>query len=364
MQDATVRHCCCLAAFSAAIALMIPATPAAAQDTRAAAVQLFDAGQALLQQGKVAEACPKFAESYRLDPQLGALLHYADCLEQAVKLASAYAAFRDAAEVAQEKGDDRKTLAEERARALEARVSRLTIEFAPAARVPGLEVLRDGTPVSEATFGVPIPVDGGRHSVVARAPGYKPITINVALRNEAENHRVVVPGLEAENAASQPAPAAAPAPTSSPAAAPQAAPAAAPPARQDTPPPAQESQGVPTVTLVTGGVAVLGLALGITFNVMAQKANDDAKRACTNGSGGDFCTVADEDAKTDRESKLDSARSNATLSYVSFGVAGAAALTAVITLVASKSSSSSNASLKLAPAVGTRAGGLSLRGSF
>ena len=44
---------------------------------RAAAVQLFDEGDKFMQDGHYAEACPKLAESNRLDPQLGALLYLA-----------------------------------------------------------------------------------------------------------------------------------------------------------------------------------------------------------------------------------------------------------------------------------------------
>src|SRR6188768_3684544 len=88
---------------------------ARAQDNHAAAVQLYDAAEALAKAGRLAEACPKYGESYRLDPQLGALLHYADCRERNGELASAYAAFRDAAEIAAQKNDDRKALAEGRA---------------------------------------------------------------------------------------------------------------------------------------------------------------------------------------------------------------------------------------------------------
>jgi serine/threonine-protein kinase len=42
-----------------------------------------------------------------------------------------------------------------------------------AARVPGLEIHRDEVEVSEATWGVAVPLDPGEHVIVAKAPGKK-----------------------------------------------------------------------------------------------------------------------------------------------------------------------------------------------
>jgi len=99
------------AAVLVALAALLRVNGAVAQDAapaaRAQAVELFDAAAALAEKGRYADACPKYAESYRLDPQLGAVLHLADCLEHNGELASAYAAFREASELAAKKGDPR-----------------------------------------------------------------------------------------------------------------------------------------------------------------------------------------------------------------------------------------------------------------
>ena len=92
-------------------------------NSRALAVQLFDEAEALFSAGQTAQACPKYAESYRLDPQLGVLIYLAECFEKDGKLASAWGSFREAAEVAQKRGDTRGAHATERARALEPRLS-------------------------------------------------------------------------------------------------------------------------------------------------------------------------------------------------------------------------------------------------
>jgi hypothetical protein len=336
------RSVCSIAAFVTALAL-----PALAQDTRAAAVQLFDAAQSLAQQRRFAEACPKYAESYKLDPQLGALLHLGDCLEQNAQLASAYAAFRDAAEVAQAKDDSRQTVAAERAQKLEPRLSRISIEVAAEARVAGLEVLRDGSLISEATFGMPIAVDGGEHRVEARAPGHRPFQVSVTLQPEGGSEHVVVPALVA-------LPPEQPAPRDTP----------APPPKRDPSPLAAESGGAPALFWVAGGIAVVGLGAGVAFNLMGRSAAEKAEQVCINDPSDDVCEVGDEQERSRRESNLDAARTDRLLSYVSFGVGGVAAATALVTLLVSGSSASSASGLTVAPRIGSRAGSLHVQGSF
>ena len=47
------------------------------------AVDAFEEAEKLIGQNRIGEACAKYANSYALDPQLGALLHVADCSERA-----------------------------------------------------------------------------------------------------------------------------------------------------------------------------------------------------------------------------------------------------------------------------------------
>src|SRR6478735_9605838 len=55
---------------------------AASPTDQAKAEALFDEGRRLLAAARFAEACPKFAESQRLDSALGTLLNLGDCYEK------------------------------------------------------------------------------------------------------------------------------------------------------------------------------------------------------------------------------------------------------------------------------------------
>lgn len=315
-----------------------------AEDNHAAAVQLFDAAEALAKAGHLAEACPKYGESYRLDPQLGALLHHADCLERVGQLAGAYAAFRDAAELAAQKNDERKTVALGRARALEPRLMRVSIELAPNAKLPGLEVLKDGTLLSDASLGVPIAVEKGEHRIEARAPGYRTWLTSVLAQTEGATEHVVVPALELAPPAPPPA-------------------AVLPSVASQPAPPADSGGGVSPVTWVAGGVAVVGLATGVVFNVLARSENSDAKSLCTSDSDAKTCYVDPDDSEKHQQ-HLDAAETDRTLSYVAFGVGGAAAAVAIVTLLLPHPGAPAAQGLVVAPAVGQGSGGVFMRGTF
>src|SRR5687768_11915066 len=79
------------------------ASPARA-DNAAIANALFDEGKRLMQSGKFAEACTKFADSQRLDPGVGTILNLAACYEKNGQTASAWSAYRAAAAAARDKG--------------------------------------------------------------------------------------------------------------------------------------------------------------------------------------------------------------------------------------------------------------------
>src|SRR2546421_315839 len=70
-----------------------PARADASLADKAAAQTLFDEGRKLMAAGKYAEACPKLAESQKLDPGVGTQFHLADCYEKIGQTASAWAGF-------------------------------------------------------------------------------------------------------------------------------------------------------------------------------------------------------------------------------------------------------------------------------
>ena len=160
---------------AATIALALAmATPARADDP-AAAEALFQEGRRLVADGNYAEACPKFEESLHHDRAVGTLWHLARCLEETGAIASAWARYREAAAEARKTDEDaRERAALHRAKALEPRLPRLTIDVPVEHRVDGLTVTRDGTAIGPGVWGTPLPVDPGTHVIEAAAPGYQP----------------------------------------------------------------------------------------------------------------------------------------------------------------------------------------------
>jgi hypothetical protein len=141
-----------------ALGLLASPTSARAQDS-AAADTLFREGKALVAEGKVAEACPKFEASLELDRSLGTLLNLADCLEQSGAKAASYVRWSEAVQLAEKAGDDRAAFAKERLDALEASVGRLSLRVTRGVEPLIVEVA--GKRLSDTALGLPIVVDPG-----------------------------------------------------------------------------------------------------------------------------------------------------------------------------------------------------------
>jgi hypothetical protein len=161
-------------------ALLLVTTAAVGQTDPVAAQALFDEAKRLMAEGHAGDACPKLAESQRLDPGVGTLLNLAECYVQIKQPARAWTTFLEAEAVASREGQaGRARYAKQRASELAARLVRLTVEVPSDARVPSLEVLRDGEVLREPLWGSAVPVDPGPHEIQARAPGYKATVIRV-----------------------------------------------------------------------------------------------------------------------------------------------------------------------------------------
>jgi hypothetical protein len=257
-----------LVAFAALSAITAGSSRSRAQAARdpAAAEALFVEGKAAAQAGDYATACARYAESHRLDPGVGILLYLGDCNEKLGRLASAWAAYREAEEAARARGQaDREARAAERAKAIEPKLPRLAV-FVPAdARVPGLSIRRGDVVLGEGLWGTKLPVDPGKHLVEATAPGREPFRVEVEAR-AAEVAEVTIPAL------------AEPAPQRAPAAAPPPAP---PPAR---PPPADAGSGRRTAGLVVGGVGLGVVAFGAVSGLVAASAWSEALDHCEEGT--------------------------------------------------------------------------------
>jgi len=181
--------------FLVAGTLFAPVAWAEGASDKAAADALFAEGRKLMESGSYAAACEKLRASQRIDPAVGTALSLADCFEKSGRTASAWAELRDAAAQAQAAGlADRAELARRRAAVLEERLCRLTIKSSAV----GVQVTRDGKPVDRAALGVALPVDGGRYTIQATAPGKKTWSQTIEIKADRESVTVEVPMLADE----------------------------------------------------------------------------------------------------------------------------------------------------------------------
>src|SRR5439155_1393916 len=152
--------------YAIAVALLV-AAPARADV--AAADAAFEEGKRLIAAGDLAAACPKLALSYREDPQLGTLLHLAGCHEALGQIATAWAEFRSAAQLAHDRNDKREAVARAHADQLEPRVSRVVVHR-PNGAPTELVVMLDGRDIT-AMVDSPVPLNPGSHAIASTLAG-------------------------------------------------------------------------------------------------------------------------------------------------------------------------------------------------
>jgi hypothetical protein len=326
------------AASWAVVLLLAPAAraqaPAASTD-KVTAEALFEEGRRLVAAGSFAEACPKFADSERLDPSPGTLLNLASCYEKLGRSATAWATYREAASAANAAGrTEYLATAQRHAEALAPTLARLTVTVAQP--VEGMQVTRDGVRVDRAEWGTPIPVDTGMHNMQASAPGHKSWVSGVDVPKDGLQVAVSVPALDA--LATEPAPpvVAPPAPT------PMPLPAPAVPERAEGGGTGQRIMG-----LVVAGVGVVGLGVGAAFAISAKSQYNTSLSNCE-PSNPDACNGTGVSQRND-------ARSAGNIASVAVSV-GAAALAggAVIWLTAPHGGQPppSSARIGIAPTLG------------
>lgn len=175
------------------VSLALPHAPARAEDGAAAQI-LWEEGRDAAREGDFEAACPKFAESQRLDPQLGTLMNLADCYSRIGKVASSWAKFVEAAEMAKARKDPREDEARKRAAELEPKLIRF--ELVVIEPVAGMTVHRGDEQVAEAMWGTAVPVDPGTFTVIAEADGYLAYEKEVDLTEEGGTVRLEIPPLE------------------------------------------------------------------------------------------------------------------------------------------------------------------------
>jgi hypothetical protein len=237
------------------LAFALPRSAAAQTGDPAAASELFRQGRAALAEQDFAAACPKFAESQRLDPKVGTLINLALCEEKTGRLASALHHWADALVLARSEGDAREAYVTQQYDALAPRVGHVVLHRAPG--VPDdARVLVDGVETAPGDRGAPLPVDAGPHVIVVRAPNHADARFEATVSEGA----TAVVALEAGPDLSPP-----PAP---PVAAPAATAATAVPARDRATAQRWVGYGV-------GALGIVGLGLGAAWGGQALEAKSE-----------------------------------------------------------------------------------------
>jgi hypothetical protein len=308
-------------------------------DAEAAEV-LFRDGKSLFDAHHFPEACPKLAESQRLDPAGGTLLLLALCYEGEGKTASAWSTFNEALGVARrDKRTDRITRSQERLSALEPRLSKLTVRVPPElAASEGVEVRRNGRVIPRAVWGSALPVDPGPQRIEVTATGKKAWVHELTLGVRADHQSIDV-GLLEDLPASPPPPPAAP----------SAAPVVPVEASAEGPTPLR------ITSYVVGAVSLVALGGGGYLGWHARSLWNSAQAVCpgTAPCGSHEASDQSRDAHT--------AANRATL-VVGLGAAGLVGGLVLFSLSGSPTPAAS--SLRVVPALGLQGGGLVAQGGF
>ncbi len=296
-----------------AAGLLMQSTPAQAQGSVAEA--LFQEGKRLMAEGKYIEACPKFAESQRIDPGAGTLTALALCHRGEGKTASAWSEFKEVISLARrDNRKDREQVALDNVAELEPKLSRLRVVVDPAAEGQHIEIHIDDTVVTRAAFGQPLPVDPGTRRILATAPGKKPFETTVQVGAEHDDKSVNIPKLEDDPRAIEAiGERSAPAPS-------------APPADRAAKTSGEQRLVVPT--LISLGVGVVGVGVGTIFGVQALGTKSDLDGVC------EPSRKCGPSARTD----IDSLKTSSTISTVGFVVGGVGLVGAAVLYIVGRPS--------------------------
>lgn len=316
-------------AVSTSALLAAPAAADSDSSTAAAAEARFQEGRELMAQGRYAEACARFDTSYELEPLLGSLLNRAACREKNGQTATAWALYHEAlASARRERDPKREAFARERAVALEPSLRYVTISVDEKARLRGLTITRNAAPVDPSLWNQRLPIDPGEHELRVMAPGWESYATHFKL--EDRDLEISIPRLTAKLE----------------------------PSTRSGKPGAAKQHGMRTgrkIAIGTGALAVASLVGGGLFALRSQSKTSDAEQLCTD----DFqCTPRG-------VTLVDQARTAANLSYVSYGVGAAAAITAtVLWFTSARTVETSTKAARLVPALAPGSVGLDLQGRF
>lgn len=297
---------------SAALLLAFAPSTARADGADASTADvLFREGRQAADAGNYAVACPKFEESYRLDPAAGTLLNLGDCEENRGQLGRAWKHFRqlyDRLPVT----DDRKPIADARARAVELRAPKLRIVLNATVTA---NVTRDDVVLSRAALGTSQPVDSGRHVIVVTAIGRREKRYEVIVADGEDKELAVSSGDPLDETKPPPVATALPIPLAT------------------TPPPPKDGSTQRTAAYVVGGVGIATFVTGSIFGIVALSRLSSANAGCT----GNVC------ANQDAVNQFHGAQSFAIASDVTLGIGLALIGTAMFLVLTAPHGSASSA---------------------
>jgi hypothetical protein len=160
-----------------------------------AAKVLFDQGKTLFVEGKYGEACAKLEASFKLSAVSSTRGMLGACYEKVGRLASAWAAYRDAAAIADRQGNgERAAAARQSAAELEPKLAHVTIDATAIAAIADARVTIDGVEQPRGALGTELPIDAGPHVIEATAVDRKPWKSSFDIL-DGERHRIVVEAL-------------------------------------------------------------------------------------------------------------------------------------------------------------------------
>lgn len=353
-QSMIFRQTLCI---SSLLLVAVPAWATPTPEDVALSEALFREGKSLLQEGKFDLACPKLAESNRLDPAGGTLVTMGLCYEGAGKTATAWVVFGEALAAAErDKRADRVKLAKEHIAALEKRLSYLTIELAPEGiGTSEFTLTRDGANVARAALGTVSAVDPGKHVLNVSANGFTPHIIEVDVGRDGDRKKVVLPPLvRLPEKPVEPPPVDKPLEKAIETPIETRKPVASP--GKDEAPRGMHPGRIGA--LFFGGISVIALGSGGYFGLHAKSKHDEALELCPaspcpNETGIELNNVAKENA----------ALSTGLIAGGLIGIAGSVVLWAAFPNRASSSKTSAK-TISLWPAVGMGNAGAFVVGSF
>ncbi len=321
-------------ALAVVLALTAPAFADRADD-------LFKQAKKLMAEKKYAQACPKFEESYKLDPGIGVEINIGKCYEDWGKLGKAYRAYTDAEKKAKAANDDRAGKIHALVEKLDPQVPRLVIHIPAGANTKGLTVAIDGVTIGKNELDEPQLVDPGPKQVVYSIDGAPTKTKLVPVeRGGTSDITLDLPHAKGEAVAED-------------GTAPKQRPAE--PARTEPAEHTGHGQRVAGVAVASIGVVAMGVSAYL--GLQARSKYNDALAANCMG----MANACDAQGLADTHD----ARSNANTATIIFGVGAAATVAGIIVyVIAPKAAASSEHALYLVPTAAPDGAGFAFGGRY